>query len=721
MRKLAVLAVILLAASALVPAGALGDDGQGQAQVLGRAVQRTTLFELFTNVNNNNTADDENATSRIANEMARSRVAILEWFEAGSPLAAPESQDRFNYYGILSPLPLVPIGEVDGQPSKSNTNNDSQTYTTYHDAISAAVNTTPDAEITGIAKLSGLNGSVNATINFSATLPTTGLYVYCFLYEDGVGYKGGNNITFHRFVARKQVARFSFPGNLIQPGDVFHANYSISLDPSWNKANMGAIVAIQSEVSHDVRQAHVFTFGAGATYEVDMFPPDQSIELSAGKSGQVAVQARNNGSAIDTFDFSATGPAASWASMSKSSATLSPGETAQLSVAIIVPAGTAAGGYLVNIRGASRSDPSKADQAAIHITVREELVYGVSLSPPTASEQVNAGDFASFRIMVKNTGTLQDTVDLAVSGTQVSWASLSKASTSLPPNGEEAITLTVSVPSDAEAGRYDFVVRGTSRGDSSKTSTSSAAVNVVGEGTASYGVDISPRQLSRALSPGNEASISLTVNNTGDASDTFDISKTGDASAWALLDPLNMTLDAGGQGMVIVDIRVPTAAGAGRYTLTVRATSSGDGTKRSDSIITLDITVPEAAPTIANVSRSPDRPTSKEIVTVTLISSGSAASYAEITFTEAGVAHAAQRMTKTGNTFTFPLGPFKKDTLVKYYVTAYSSSGKSNRSAEYSFTVRAPSTTPTPTPGFGALLVLVAAAGAAAIVLGRRR
>jgi PGF-CTERM protein len=137
-------------------------------------------------------------------------------------------------------------------------------------------------------------------------------------------------------------------------------------------------------------------------------------------------------------------------------------------------------------------------------------------------------------------------------------------------------------------------------------------------------------------------------------------------------------------------------------------------------VITIDISVPEAPPRIDNVSRTPEKPTSKEIVTVTLVTSGTTPSYAEITYTEGTVAHPAQKMAKSGNTFTYSMGPFKADTLVKYTVTAYTASGKSNRSAEYSFTVKAAPAAAQPTPGLGALVALVAM-GAMALVVRRRR
>jgi hypothetical protein len=342
------------------------------------------------------------------------------------------------------------------------------------------------------------------------------------------------------------------------------------------------------------------------------------------------------------------------------------------------------------------------------------------MGPASAQEEVNSGDSASFRIMVKNTGSLNDTIDLTVQGSQASWGSMSKASVNLPPNGEEAVTLTVSVPAETDAGRYDFTVKGTSRGDSTKSGTSLAAVKVTGQSPASFGVDIQPKQMSKALTPGSSTSVSIAVNNTGNTNDTFDLSKTGDASSWALLLPISLSLDAGSQGNVAVDISVPSSATASRYTLTVRAASRGDSTKRSDTVITIDISIPEEPPKIDMVSRTPEKPTSKEVITVSAVSSGTTASYAEITYTEGTVAHAAQKMSKSGNTFTYPMGPFKADTLVKYQVTVYTASGKWNRSAEYSFTVKAASAAEQPTPGFELLAVMLAMVVIAALGFRKR-
>lgn len=720
MRKLAVLAVLVLLASALFPS-VIGEEGKAAPRV----VQRCVLFELFTNVDNTNCADDENATARLAQDYARSRLAIIEWFQAGDPLACPDAQERYLYYAATG----TPKAVMDGRDVTAGGNNESQTYLEYKDAFATRMNTTPSAGITGTATLKGLNGTVNTTISFTENVPglTNGLAAYCFLYEDGVFHAGSSGVSYHKYVVRDQVGRISLNGILYRPDTNVSANFSFFLDPAWNAASMGAVVVLQSDIGvteKTVHQSALFQLGSGAaTYGVDLSPPEQSLDILASKSADVTVTARNNGSATDRIDFSLSGPAASWGSLGKSSATLSPGEQTALSVSILVPAGTAPGGYMIRVRGASHADPSRYDESVININVKEELVYGVALSPASDTQDVTAGDSASFQIRVKNTGTLDDTVDLAVSGDETSWADLDRASVALPPNGEDTVTLTVSVPSDAPTGRVDFTVKGTSRADSSKTSTSQASVQVTGASTDTYGVDVTPKLLTRGFSPGGSGSLTVGVNNTGSGRDTFDMSKTGDASGWAELATISIELEPGATGSVAVGIKVPSSAAAGRYTLTVRATSRGDNTQRSECVMTFDVSLPEEPPRVTSLSATPIDATSKEIITITATVTGSAIKKVEMSYFQDTTFHSAQPMQKSGSIYTIQIGPFVAKTVIKYKVTVTSESGLTNTSAELSFTVRAAPKPAEQTPGFGSMLAVlaVAAAVAAAVVVRRRR
>jgi hypothetical protein len=119
------------------------------------------------------------------------------------------------------------------------------------------------------------------------------------------------------------------------------------------------------------------------------------------------------------------------------------------------------------------------------------------------------------------------------------------------------------------------------------------------------------------------------------------------------------------------------------------------------------------------VSRAPENVTSKDLVTITAVAAGSSLSHAEVTYTEGSTSHAAQRMTRSGSTFTYTMGPFKESTMVKYTVTVYSTTGLSNKSAEYSFIVKAPPKADDESPGFE-LLWVVAAAGVAMAAFSRK-
>jgi hypothetical protein len=713
MRKLAVLAVLMLLATALIPSGMAGE---GKAAP--RSAQRCVLFELFSNVNNTNCADDENATARLAQDYARSRLAILEWFQPGDPLACPEAQSRYNYYLVINP----PKAEMDGSDVTSNSNNESQTYAAYKNAFATEMNRSASANITAAITQTVANATVNATVTF-AERTTGALTLYCFVYEDGVYYAGKSNVSYHKYVVRKQAGKAILNRPFYNVGENTSALFHFDFASSWNRANVGLVLALQSDAAGTIHQSALFPLGAGATYAVDMSPQEQSIALFAGKNTDVAVQAKNNGTATDNIDFSVNGPAASWGSLSKATASLSPGQQTQLTVSVAVPVGTAPGDYMLKVRGTSRTDPGKYSEATVDVTVKEEVGYGVSLSPATASVDVTSGDSATFQLRVRNTGTVTDTFDLSAqgSGSQASWATLSRTSIQLPANGEDTATLTVSVPSDTQAGRYDFTVKAVSRSDPTQTATAQATVKVTRQSSASYAVGVAPKLITQTINQGNTATLAINVTNTGTANDTYDLSKTGDAAGWATLQTISVALDAGATGQVDVDVTVPGATPAGTYTLTVRATSRGDTTKRSDCTFTFNVQVPEVPPAITSLSATPSVPTSRDLLTVTAVVTGSSIDHVDLGYYENAVFHQAQRMTRNANTYTMQIGPFKEKTIIRYKVTAYSTFGKTNSSNEQTVTVKANPPQAQQTPGFEALALLSVLALAAAAGIRRKR
>ncbi len=599
---------------------------------------------------------------------------------------------------------------MDGAPVSPDTTNESLSYAEYKSEIDARLNVSSPAGITGSLRPNGTRSAIlTYNVSFKETTPNTMLKVYSFLYEDTVVYAGASNVSIHRFVVRERVYEQTLTGALFQPGGWAYATVEFNIEPSWNPATLGVVVVLQSDATRSVLQSRAIPMPVGGAYHVDLEPEEQTLELSAGESGEAEILVKNTGTYLETVELGVSGPAASWASLSQASVELGPSQQTTVRVAVNVPAGTPSGGYQLNVRGTLKEDPSRSDEVVVRVNVAEELYYGVSLSPSSAEQSVRAGEAATFQIKVKNTGTQPDTVDLEVAGTEASWASLSRTSLQLEPNGEDFTTLTVVVPQDASTGEYDFTVTGSSRGDPTKTSTTQAVVKVSGEPQLSYGVDIQPGNTTRQLAPGDSTTVGLVVTNTGSAADTYDLSKTGNASGWAVVSPLSLQLGPLETGSVEVRLDVPSSTGAGVYIVTVRATSRGDTSQRSDARIALEVLIPEEPPKVTMVSHSPSDPTSKDAVTVTAVASGTAITRAELNYSENGESRGPVRMTRSGASFTAQLGPFKSKTVVKYYVTVYSESGESNRSAEYTFTVKAAPAKGEETPGFGALLVACAA------------
>mgnify|MGYP001389390727 CR=1 FL=1 len=137
--------------------------------------------------------------------------------------------------------------------------------------------------------------------------------------------------------------------------------------------------------------------------------------------------------------------------------------------------------------------------------------------------------------------------------------------------------------------------------------------------------------------------------------------------------------------------------------------------------MTFDVQLPEEPPRVTSVSATPIGATSKEVITITATVTGSSIDRVELGYFEDTVSHPVQKMTKSGSTYTIQIGPFKAKTVIKYKVTAYSTSLAKNTSAELSFTVKAAPQPAQQTPGFEALPVLAVVAFCAFAIMRRKR
>jgi uncharacterized repeat protein (TIGR01451 family) len=145
------------------------------------------------------------------------------------------------------------------------------------------------------------------------------------------------------------------------------------------------------------------------------------------------------------------------------------------------------------------------------------------------------------------------------------------------------ITYNVTVDNDVAPGAdlINNVVHNTDA-IGSLSATTSYAVHVQDE----YGVELTPSEDALTGVPGERVEYTLTLMNTGSASDTYDIAYTG--NLWNVhLPETSVTVGAGESATVIVHVDIPTDALPGESDIvTVSATSVSDITSTDSSVLT---------------------------------------------------------------------------------------------------------------------------------------
>ena len=325
--------------------------------------------------------------------------------------------------------------------------------------------------------------------------------------------------------------------------------------------------------------------------------PETSTEAGLPDASVVHSYAvKNTGNTADSFDLSLSGQ--SWTS-TLSAAQVGPlgaDETAMVTVTMTIPS-SATGGQedSVTLTATSASDPSTATEAKAVTQVT--TVRAVSVTPAAASAAAAPGATAVYTFTVKNEGTVVDTYSLAVAG--AAWGSLLSETQvgPLDPGESASASVTVTVPVDALAGDSDtstLVVTSLVDGSISAEANLTTSASVV------RGVTVTPASASGSADPASTAIYTLTIENAGNAPDTFDISITDGAVFPATAEPTSITLAALASGTVEIRVIVPADTPAGTTdTATVTVTST------SDASVTGQAVLATSANTVAAVTITP--------------------------------------------------------------------------------------------------------------------
>ncbi len=216
--------------------------------------------------------------------------------------------------------------------------------------------------------------------------------------------------------------------------------------------------------------------------------------------------------------------------------------------------------------------------------------HGVSLSVDSESKENSPGQAVDFIFNITNTGNGQDTFSIAVEGPAVWNPVLSQDNISVDAVSGSQFTLTVSIPSDKDAGANsgDIVVTVLSSDDES---TANSTVSVTTSQVYDIGLGyVSGSNGTATVTQETQILLKLNVTNNGNGIDTLALAM-ANAPSWASLGAETMQIGRGQTQAITITLSPDAAALSGRdYTFQVVVTSA-DGSEYTSPDFSANIEV----------------------------------------------------------------------------------------------------------------------------------
>jgi len=312
-------------------------------------------------------------------------------------------------------------------------------------------------------------------------------------------------------------------------------NYWLAQDILWN-ATIKSITEnrLRSAIQYLANIWYTGMVQAGLAYPtinvgISIVPSSQSGSNGVTLTYTVTVQNKDNAS--HTFNLTVSDNASpSWVpSLSENSLTVPSNDNRTATLSVAVPS-NAIGGTIDDITVTATAQDNAAVSGLSSCIAQATIARGVQVMIEPSSQENENGGMLIYTITVKNTGNVQENLQLA-KGDNAGWTLNIYDDWLLVPNGENRTTmLTANIPSDARGCTWDNIwVKATSKDNAEVFDNESclAHVRVV------QGVEVSISPSYQSGLPGATLIYIATVTNTGSASDTYDLT-ISDVKSWNL-------------------------------------------------------------------------------------------------------------------------------------------------------------------------------------------
>ncbi|HFD40742.1 MAG TPA: DUF11 domain-containing protein, partial [Anaerolineae bacterium] len=231
---------------------------------------------------------------------------------------------------------------------------------------------------------------------------------------------------------------------------------------------------------------------------------------------------------------------------------------------------TQIGTYTVVLTASNTCLPS--DTYSQSLTVED---YAAALVSITTTRGADPGQTVTYTLRLTNTGTLSDAFDLSLDGHQWNTALSTSTLGLLAPGDSATFEVYVTVANNTPAGSWDQVIVTATPASDPRTPKASASSILTTTANTVYGVELGAVVFTQTVQPGQVATFTLVVTNTGNIVDTIFFTRTNTGWLTTLSTP-SMMIARHGHRKIEMYITVPDSAQSGEQDrAVVRATGSG--------------------------------------------------------------------------------------------------------------------------------------------------
>jgi thiol-disulfide isomerase/thioredoxin len=237
--------------------------------------QRVVLAELFTATWCEFCPYATRAINELADEYGSNRLLVLQYHpnDGVDPFGNNETDARmFSYYNVTGYPTMIfdgTIGTVGGWTGA---------YDSYNATIQSELQNPSDVSISLAGSLTDFTVNVTASSSFQS-IPAVVRFV---VYEDDIPYNAPNGETLFRFTVRTMLDDQAIT---LVPGQTISVQRAFQPQPSWNMNNLGLVVFVQDDETHQVLQAAAFqkptAFSFTSPNTVETVQPSEIASFSA--------------------------------------------------------------------------------------------------------------------------------------------------------------------------------------------------------------------------------------------------------------------------------------------------------------------------------------------------------------------------------------------------------------------------------------------------------